>query len=106
MAGGKIAVDPQVYFGDPGKGILAKVSGRIGPGGIAATYCDCSTCACDACSCNCACNACGACYCDCSCSDISLVWREANFANLAKIMDALNLNIGEISKISEAIKGR
>jgi len=101
---GKVAPNPQMYLGDPGSGILARITGRIGPGGLAATYCDCSTCACDACSCNCSCNACGACYCDCSCSDMTIVWRQENFSDLAKIMEALNLRIGEFSKISDAIK--
>lgn len=104
VGGKRLDLDPQAYLGDPGSGILAKIHGRIGRSGIAATYCDCSTCSCDACSCNCSCNACGACYCDCSCSDMTIVWRQENFTNLARIMEALNLRIGEIDKISDAIK--
>jgi hypothetical protein len=98
----RIPVEAEMYLGEPGANLLARVAGRIGPGGLAATYCDCSTCACGACSCNCSCNACGACYCDCSCSELTFVWRPEDFVSFARVMEALNLRIGEVNKIMEA----
>lgn len=95
-----------VYLGEPGKGIMARITGRIGPGGMAGTYCDCTTCACGACSCNCSCNACGACYCDCACSRIELSWREESFAHLSRVLTALNLNLGDAKRIAEIISIR
>ena len=94
---------PDFFLGEPGEGVLARVTGRIGKGGLAGTYCDCSTCACDACSCNCSCNACGACYCDCSCNDMTIVWRPDDLVSLAHVMTALQLPIGDATRIAEAI---
>ena len=94
---------PEFYLGEPGEKVLVRLTGRIGPGGLVGTYCDCTTCACGSCSCKCSCNACGACYCDCSCSDMSLVWKADDFVNLAHVMEALNLRIGEVQRIADAL---
>jgi hypothetical protein len=94
---------PLPYLGEPSAPVLVQLTARIGKGGIFATYCDCSTCACGSCACNCSCNACGACYCDCSCSKIDVVWRPEDFASFARVMEAMNLNIGDAMKIKEAL---
>lgn len=104
---GAMEMTPHFYLGEPGKGVIAMVSGRIGRGGLVATYCDCSTCACGSCACNCSCNACGACYCDCSCQadlQISMAWRTEDLASLARVMEVMKVPFGDAKQIAEAIR--
>lgn len=96
----------RVYLGEPSEKILIEVAGNIGrmPNvggpGVVATYCDCSTCACDSCACNCSCDACGACYCDCSCHE-DLTMRE-----LIQNVETLSVKMGEMNEIINGLKKR
>ncbi len=94
------------YFGEPGDRVVARIVGNITAGGLVANYCDCSTCACGSCSCNCSCGACGACYCDCNCKGniLDLQWRAEDLVSFARMMEAMNLRIGEMEKIIEATR--
>lgn len=92
------------YFGEPSASLLGQVRGGIGRFGSVATYCDCSTCACGACSCNCSCNACGACYCDCSCS--GGFGGRVELTAIATVIEALQAQLGEIRQIAAGMKER
>lgn len=92
------------YGAEPTKAMLREVAGNIERATIGATYCDCSTCACDACACNCACDACGSCYCDCRESGMmSRMELPEDYRDVVRRVESLDVHIGDIKRILKSM---